>query len=149
MIFFNQNVKTLRSKNRLTQTEAGKIFGVGQSTYQKWELDRTPSLEIILKISNYYKISIDNLIRKDLSVSPIDNLAEKSIDERVAELLKIIGEKEVEFRRLKETINKAAELAIQAESERDADKMIAACEILKKTMPEHIYEQLRKEVYKK
>lgn len=66
MIFFHQNIKTLRKKSGLTQLELSELIGISQAAYQKWEQDRTPSLEKIVFIARFYKITIDDLLCKDL-----------------------------------------------------------------------------------
>jgi len=52
-----------RSKKGLSQKEASNIFGVAQSTYCDWESDLAiPKAENFLKISEYYKIDLKELI---------------------------------------------------------------------------------------
>lgn len=57
------NIKKLRLKNKLTQGEVAKFLNIGQTTYSHYETGRNePNIEILIKLSNLYKISIDEIV---------------------------------------------------------------------------------------
>lgn len=59
----NKKILSLRKKEKLTQEQMADILGVTRQTISNWELDITkPDIEQILKISNIFKISIDELL---------------------------------------------------------------------------------------
>ena len=59
----NKKILSLRKKEKLTQEQMADILGVTRQTISNWELDITkPDIEQILKISNTFKISIDELL---------------------------------------------------------------------------------------
>ena len=70
-MFFYKNLKYLRNKNNLSQTELAKILNYSsrdaikalESGIQK------PSFEKLIEIRNFFKISLDDLVFKDLSES--------------------------------------------------------------------------------
>lgn len=62
------NIKLLRNKFSKSQDEISKELGLNRSTYSGYEnAVAQPSLDIITKICDYYNISIDVLLRNDLS----------------------------------------------------------------------------------
>jgi len=53
----------LRRQHRLSQTEIAEVLDVSQNAYNKWEADKCkPSADNALKISQYYKINIVELL---------------------------------------------------------------------------------------
>ncbi len=62
-----KNLKYLR--NDIRQEDIAKMVGVGRNNYQAWEKGRAiPQTEHLLKLSLLYCVSIDYLVRKDLSM---------------------------------------------------------------------------------
>ena len=52
-----------RRKKKLTQTQLAEVIGVSRITINKWETGKsTPSVEMLLKLSEYFKVSVDYLI---------------------------------------------------------------------------------------
>lgn len=75
----NDKLKQLRKSRGLTQEEAADIFGVSISSYQKYERDKgcvTPSLDVLIRIADYYKVSVDFLLgRENGEQTALDELA--------------------------------------------------------------------------
>lgn len=60
---FNERLRFLREKNRLTQKELAEILGISKSTYVKYERgEREPKFSILLDLSKHYNVSIDFLL---------------------------------------------------------------------------------------
>jgi|GEM_PF-1375975 len=60
-------LKNLRVRNGYTQKELADILIVTPQTVSKWELNNsTPSLEILLELSNLYGITTDEIIKTEL-----------------------------------------------------------------------------------
>lgn len=58
-------LKEIRKDNNLTQSELGKILGVGKTTISMYENgNSTPNDEIKLKISEHFNVSLDYLLGK-------------------------------------------------------------------------------------
>lgn len=56
-------LKELRKEEGKTQAELAKIFNVSKSTICQWETSKQePSLTDIVKISKYFKVSVDYLL---------------------------------------------------------------------------------------
>ncbi|WP_077612846.1 helix-turn-helix transcriptional regulator [Clostridium sp. Marseille-P2415] len=60
---FSKNLLLLRKKVSLSQCEVAKELGISRQTLSKWETGKsTPDATYIKKISEIYKISIDELL---------------------------------------------------------------------------------------
>lgn len=74
MSILSKRIKSLRNSKSLTQSELGKILGVGKTTISMYENDNsTPNDEIKLKIAEYFDVSLDYLLGK---TDAINNTAE-------------------------------------------------------------------------
>lgn len=61
--------KEERTKKQLTQEQVAKDLNVSRSTISSWETGRTyPDLSMILAISDYFEISLEQLLREDEEV---------------------------------------------------------------------------------
>lgn len=67
-MFFNSNIKVLRKRKGFTQDVASGAMGFSRSTLNSYEngVVVNPTIDALLQFSNYYKVSIDTLIRVDL-----------------------------------------------------------------------------------
>lgn len=60
---FSERLKKLRSEQKITQKELAKLIGYGQSTVAAWETStREPNIQQLLKVAEYFKVSIDYLL---------------------------------------------------------------------------------------
>lgn len=63
MILLGKQIKELRNKAKLTQTELAEQVGVTKSTIAAYENDsRSPSYEVLIKMANIFKVSTDFLL---------------------------------------------------------------------------------------
>lgn len=68
MNFLGQNIRHLRRQHSNTQTELAALIQKGQTTIGNWENGISePNVEELLILSNYFDISLDILIKVDLS----------------------------------------------------------------------------------
>lgn len=79
-MYFNSNIKFLRNRKALTQEVAAAELNLSRSTLNSYENGSVvnPTLEALQLFSDYYKTSIDTLIRVDLS-----KLSDIKLDEMV------------------------------------------------------------------
>lgn len=69
MSHFANNLKLLRQKSKLKQAEIGEIAGISASNWSNYEVGKAePDLETIVKIADVLKVSVDGLLRSDLSL---------------------------------------------------------------------------------
>jgi len=67
-MFFTTNLKLLRKRRGKTQDDLAQILGMKRSTLSGYENDiAQPGMEALIKISSYFRISIDTLIKIDLT----------------------------------------------------------------------------------
>lgn len=65
----SENIKTIRKAKGLSQQELAVKLNVVRQTISKWEQGKSyPDLEMIIKISNYFKISVDELLKNDTKI---------------------------------------------------------------------------------
>ena len=67
-----KNFKKLRLFKSLNQTEFADLFGITRSTVGSYEEARAePKLETLLKVADHFKLKVDDIIRKELTVNQI------------------------------------------------------------------------------
>lgn len=63
----NKNIKYLRRKNGRSQQELADIIKVSRTSLGDYERGRTePDIKTLIMISDYFSVSIDDMVRKDL-----------------------------------------------------------------------------------
>lgn len=68
------NIKKIRSVKGLNQTDFAKLFGLTRANIGSYEeLRAEPKIDTIVKIATFYKLPIDKLVRKELTVNEISN----------------------------------------------------------------------------
>lgn len=68
-IFFHSNIRFLRERKKLSQEDFSQLIGLKRNTLQALESGRTknPTAIDLLKFSEQFKVSIDSLMKIDLS----------------------------------------------------------------------------------
>ena len=66
-MFFSSNLKFLRKRKRLSQQYLAESLGMARSTLQSYEGGVQPPFPTLIKIADYFKFSIDGLVKYDLS----------------------------------------------------------------------------------
>lgn len=62
-----QNIRNLRQSKNMTQVQLAKTLGVCKSNVWKYEHGQLlPPLDIVIKLSNLFDLSIDELVNMDL-----------------------------------------------------------------------------------
>lgn len=82
---FAENLKELRAKNKLTQKEFADAVGFTQATLSSYEnCLKNPSLDIVYKIADKFKVSIDWLVglpkREDESIKTCSDVIKLIIE---------------------------------------------------------------------
>ena len=68
----SKNIRKLRAFKNLNQTQFAELIEVKRSSIGAYEEGRAePKLDTLQRITNYFKISLDDLIVKDLTVNQI------------------------------------------------------------------------------
>ena len=67
-----KNFKKLRLFKNMNQTEFSELFGITRSSVGSYEEGRAePKLETLLKVADLFKLTVDAIIRKELTVNQI------------------------------------------------------------------------------
>lgn len=63
-----KNIKALRKQNGMTQSDMGDLLRVTQKSISKYEIgERGISVEILCKVSDYFGVTLDQMVKQDLS----------------------------------------------------------------------------------
>lgn len=61
------NLRYLRKKRNLTQEDIGNILNISRQAYSNYEnCTRTPDLDTLLWLCDFYKVSLDDLVLEDI-----------------------------------------------------------------------------------
>lgn len=61
---FQNNLRELRLAKGLTQQQLGEVFHVSRTTISNYETGKMePSIKLILDISEYFEVSLDQLLK--------------------------------------------------------------------------------------
>jgi transcriptional regulator with XRE-family HTH domain len=68
-MYFSSNIKQLRNRRRRTQDVVATELGMSRSTLNSYENGsiRNPTLEALILFSKYFRLSIDTMVKIDLS----------------------------------------------------------------------------------
>lgn len=59
-------IQNIRKDKNMTQEEFGKLFYVTRQTVSNWENEKSyPDLQVLVKISDMFNISLDKLLKED------------------------------------------------------------------------------------
>ena len=81
ILTLNENIKRLRLARGLNQVEFAKAMGVSKQCVSNWENDNVmPSIEMLVKIANFFEVSTDYLLGLDKKRTlDVENLTEIQI----------------------------------------------------------------------
>lgn len=99
---FSKKLYMLRTKAGLTQDEMADKFGVSRQTVYKWENEITyPEVDRIIRISEVFNVSIDYLLKDNLSVKINEDSVEKAVLQflTISQDMNKISENIIEFMR--------------------------------------------------
>ncbi|MCX8483183.1 MAG: XRE family transcriptional regulator [Crocinitomicaceae bacterium] len=67
-MYLKENIKLLRKRRKRSQEEVSANIGLTRSAYNSYENGvAEPGIQVLLKLSDFYQVNIDKLIRIDLS----------------------------------------------------------------------------------
>lgn len=77
-IFFSKNLKILRNSKGLTQLDIANIIDANKALIANYESARNfPPVETLIKLADYFSVSIDGLLRTDMAVNGVNEPAAK------------------------------------------------------------------------
>ena len=95
---FSSTLKALRESYELSQTKFAREIDFSQSAVSGWENGtREPGIEALIKISNYFNVSVDYLVGKPKANQEIKKSPVTSLSIKAKELLEIFNALEPEY----------------------------------------------------
>ena len=75
---FGQRITNLRKEKELTQNDIAEKIGVTAQAVSKWENDQaTPDIDILIKLSDIFEISLDELLGKEKKITVLNERPSK------------------------------------------------------------------------
>lgn len=72
MSFFGKNVKKIRGLKKLSQQAFADLFSLKRATLGAYEEGRSePKIDTIIKVANYFSITIDDILTKEITVNQL------------------------------------------------------------------------------
>lgn len=72
MSFFGKNIKKIRGTKRLSQEAFAALFSLKRATLGAYEEGRSePKIDTIIKVANYFSISIDDMLTKEITINQL------------------------------------------------------------------------------
>jgi len=79
MSFFGRNIKKIRTAKKISQTAFADLFSLKRGSIGAYEEGRAEAkIDTIIEIAEFYKLSVDQLLRKELTINEIYHISEKS-----------------------------------------------------------------------
>ena len=107
---FAETLKVLRKERKTTKREICEKTGIAVRSYQSYESEeRTPSIDVLNKIADYYNVTTDFLLGRSDSIQiVIDNgltdSDEEFLKQNQDQLIQVLRQKQNEINRLKKEI---------------------------------------------
>ncbi|MGB9860066.1 MAG: helix-turn-helix transcriptional regulator [Moorellaceae bacterium] len=80
MVKLGNNLKQLREKRGLRQEDVAKMVGVERTTVANWERGaKQPSLETLVKLSQLFGVSLDELVGVAKTTAPLPLICYRSL----------------------------------------------------------------------
>lgn len=72
MSCFGKNIRKIRIAKKLTQTEFANLFDLKRTAVGAYEEGRSEAkIDTIIKIADYFNLTLDQLLRKEITVNEI------------------------------------------------------------------------------
>ncbi|WP_294472330.1 helix-turn-helix transcriptional regulator [uncultured Intestinimonas sp.] len=62
MVVCNERLRQLRKEGQFTQSQVAEACGMALRAYQRLEADARPNYNSLLKLANFYQVSVDWLM---------------------------------------------------------------------------------------
>ena len=98
MSFIGKNIKKIRAHKKISQAEFAKIFNLTRGSIGAYEEGRAePKIDTIVQLANYFGVSVDAFINKELTMSDLYSL--DLVKEKLNEAHHFGKETDVAFRK--------------------------------------------------
>lgn len=102
-------IRQLRLENKKTQQELADFLSIPQQRYYNYEAEKTqPPIDLLIKIANYFNVSLDYLLENEQTTKNIvylDNLPQEQKDYISYAKEKTISIADIELQKLIDNLN--------------------------------------------
>ncbi len=92
MSILSERIKQLRKNNGISQDKLAKVLGYGYTAVVNYESGRNePSIYTLIKIADYFDVSIDYLLGREFKNKDLNNKFEKLSKEEKNIIINIIN----------------------------------------------------------
>lgn len=78
---FGSNLRKIRKDNKISQMKLGEQLGYGYTTIANYESGRNePSIDVLIKIADYFDVSMDYLIGRETGSGECVRLGMKEVE---------------------------------------------------------------------
>ncbi|MGI6714516.1 MAG: helix-turn-helix domain-containing protein [Bacilli bacterium] len=86
---FGARIQRLRKDKALTQSDIGEKLGVTSQAVSKWENNQaTPDIDILVKLSEIYEVSLDELLGKEtVKTKLVEKPTKKDFDKMIFKII--------------------------------------------------------------
>jgi transcriptional regulator with XRE-family HTH domain len=82
MSTFGNNIKKIRKTKNLSQAAFAELFNLKRATLGAYEENRSlPKLDTVINIANYFGITIDSLLTKEITVNELSKFGDAHLDD--------------------------------------------------------------------
>ena len=75
MSYIGKNIRKIRGVKKLSQTQFADLFDIARTSVGAYEEERAePKIDKILEIANYFGVSVDVLLTKELTINDLYNI---------------------------------------------------------------------------
>ena len=81
MSYFGKNIRKIRIAKKMTQTEFAELFDLKRTALGSYEEERAEAkIDTIIKIADHFKLTLDQLLKKELTVNEIFHFRDDLLD---------------------------------------------------------------------
>jgi transcriptional regulator with XRE-family HTH domain len=72
MSYFGKNIRKIRIVKKMSQTEFADLFDLKRTALGSYEEGRAEAkIDTVIKIADYFQLTLDQLLRKELTINEI------------------------------------------------------------------------------
>lgn len=79
MSYFGKNIRKIRTAKKISQTAFADLFNLKRGSIGAYEEGRAEAkMDTIIEIADYFQLTLDQLVRKELTINEIYHIQERS-----------------------------------------------------------------------
>ncbi|NJO92287.1 MAG: helix-turn-helix transcriptional regulator [Chloroflexia bacterium] len=130
MSYFGRNIRKIRNAKKISQTAFADLFHLKRGSIGAYEEGRAEAkIDTIIEIADYFRLSLDQLLRKELTINEIYHIQERS--RKIAETK--TPENPEQENNLQKQVDVEHPLSLQNRLKTIEDKLKAIEELLKRS----------------